>query len=96
MLSDNGGCYRSRQFARALGETTHSFTRPYRPQTNGKIERFNRTLVAEWGYARTWTREAQRVRGLARWLHIYNYHRYHTAIGGPPIGRVRNVSGHYN
>jgi transposase InsO family protein len=95
VLSDNGGCYRSRAFANALGAATHSFTRPYRPQTNGKIERFNRTLTAEWGYARTWTSEAERIKGLARWLHIYNHHRYHTAIGGPPIGRVRNLPGHY-
>jgi transposase InsO family protein len=95
VLSDNGGCYRSAVFARALGATTHTFIRPYRPQTNGKAERFNRTLLAEWAYARTWTSEGQRNRQLAHWLHIYNHHRYHTAIGGPPVIRVGNVSGHY-
>jgi transposase InsO family protein len=95
VLSDNGACYRSKDFAAALGTVQHSFTRPYRPQTNGKAERFNRTLLSEWGYARLWTSETQRVAGLARWLHIYNHHRHHTAIGGPPIGRVGNVSGHY-
>jgi transposase InsO family protein len=95
VLSDNGGCYRSRAFAAALGSTAHTFTRPYRPQTNGKAERFNRTLLAEWGYARSWASEAQRTNGLARWLHLYNHHRHHTAIGGPPVSRVGNVSGYY-
>jgi transposase InsO family protein len=95
VLSDNGGCYRSRVFAEALGTTIHTFTRAYRPQTNGKAERFNRTLLAEWAYAQTWTSEGQRNRRLAHWLHIYNHHRHHTAIGGPPVSRVSNVSGHY-
>jgi transposase InsO family protein len=95
VLSDNGGCYRSNDFAAALGGIKHTFTKPYRPQTNGKAERFNRTLLAEWGYARIWISEAQRTKGLARWLHIYNHHRYHTAVGGPPVSRVGNVSGHY-
>jgi transposase InsO family protein len=95
VLSDNGGCYRSKDFNRALGDAAHTFIRPYRPQTNGKAERFNRTLLSEWGYARAWTSEGQRTRGLAKWLHLYNHHRYHTAIGGPPVRRVGNVSGHY-
>lgn len=96
VLTDNGGCYRSNEFACALQLARHSFTRPYRPQTNGKAERFNRTLLAEWAYVRTWTSEGQRNRGLARWLHVYNHHRHHTAIGGPPAGRVRKLSGHYS
>jgi transposase InsO family protein len=95
VLSDNGGCYRSRDFNQALGDAAHTFIRPYRPQTNGKAERFNRTLLTEWGYARLWTSEGQRTRGLAKWLHLYNHHRHHTAIGGPPVRRVGNVSGHY-
>jgi transposase InsO family protein len=95
VLTDNGACYRSSAFAAALGITTHTFTRPYRPATNGKVERLNRTLLAEWAYARTWTSDGQRARGLVRWLHIYNHHRYHTAIGGPPISRVSNLPGHY-
>ena len=95
VLSDNGPCYRSRDFAVALGPARHSFTRPYRPQTNGKVERFNRTLLAEWAYARTWTSDGQRTRALAHWLHVYNHHRHHTAVGGPPVSRVSNLAGHY-
>jgi len=90
-----GGCYRSHEFAHALELARHSFTRPYRPQTNGKAERFNRTLLAEWAYLRTWTSEGQRNRRLAHWLHVYNHHRYHTAIGGPPVSRVGKLSGRY-
>ena len=89
-------CYRSREFATALGAVTHTFTRPYRPATNGKAERFNRTLLIEWAYVRPWASEGQRTRGLARWLHIYNHHRYHTAIGGPPVSRVSNLAGSYS
>src|SRR5262249_14407614 len=59
------------------------------------IERFNRTLLAEWAYVRTWTSDSQRTRGLAAWLPIYTHHRHHTAIGGPPISRVSNLTGHY-
>ncbi len=95
VLTDNGSCYRSHEFAHALQLARHSFTKPYRPQTNGKAERFNRTLQAEWAYVRTWTSEGQRNRRLAHWLHVYNHHRYHTAIGGPPASRVRKLSGHY-
>jgi transposase InsO family protein len=96
VLTDNGACYRSNEFTRALDGIAHTFTRPYRPQTNGKAERFNRTLLAEWAYARTWTSEGQRNRRLAHWLHIYNHHRHHTAVGGPPVSRVGNLTGHYN
>jgi transposase InsO family protein len=97
VITDNGPCYKSSKFNDALGEKIkHTFTRAYRPQTNGKVERFNRTLLAEWAYARTWTSDGQRTRALARWLHIYNHHRHHTAIGGSPIGRVSNLPGHYN
>ena len=96
VLTDNGSCYRSRQFNQALGDIRHTFTRAYRPQTNGKVERFNRTLLAEWAYARTWTSDGQRARGLVKWLHLYNHHRHHTAIGGPPISRAGNLPGHYS
>jgi transposase InsO family protein len=96
VLTDNGSCYRSRSFNEALGATAHTFTRYYRPQTNGKVERFNRTLLLEWAYARTWTSEGQRNRALARWLHLYNHHRHHTAIGGAPVHRVGNLTGPYS
>jgi transposase InsO family protein len=95
VLTDNGSCYRSRDFATALGDLRHSCTRPYRPATNGKVERFNRTLLAEWAYARPWSSDGQRTRALTALLHRYNHHRHHTAIGGPPISRVSNLAGHY-
>jgi len=95
VITDNARTYIAREFNAALDGVEHTFIRPHRPQTNGKVERFNRTLAAEWAYARPWTSEGQRVRGLARWLHIYNHHRHHTAIGGPPVSRVSNLSGHY-
>jgi transposase InsO family protein len=96
VLTDNGPCYHSRVFNDVLGATDHTYTKRFHPQTNGKAERFNRTLLAEWAYARTWTSEGQRTRALAAWLHLYNHHRHHTAIGGPPISRVSNLAGHYS
>lgn len=95
VLTDNGSAYISREFNAALEGVAHTYTRPHRPQTNGKVERFNRTLLAEWAYARPWTSDGQRTRGLDRWLHTYNHHRHHTAIGGPPVSRVSNLPGHY-
>ena len=83
VMTDNGACYRSHVFADALGEgVKHKWTRPYRPQTNGKVERFNRTLAAEWAYAATYTSEDERAAAYETWLHHYNHHRPHTGIGG--------------
>lgn len=95
VLTDNGNCYRSKTFATALGEDiTHKRTRPYRPQTNGKVERFNRTMLEEWAYAKPYTTEAERVAAFPAWLHHYNHHRGHTALKGqPPAARVPNLSG---
>ena len=95
ILTDNGNGYRSVPWRRLCVELgiAHSRTRPYRPATNGKAERFNRTLLDEWAYARTWRSEASRARALAPWLHRYNHHRHHTAVGGPPASRVSNLSG---
>jgi transposase InsO family protein len=95
VLTDNGSCYRSKDFATELIKDAikHTFTKPYKPQTNGKVERFNRTLLNEWAYARPYRSEAARTRALDTWLHLYNHHRHHTAIGGPPIGRVSNLVG---
>jgi transposase InsO family protein len=95
ILTDNGTGYRSRAWAARCAELgiTHTRTRAYSPATNGKVERFNRTLLDEWAYARLWTSEASRARALDRWLHRYNHHRHHTAIGGPPASRVTNLAG---
>jgi transposase InsO family protein len=67
------------------------------PQTNGKVERFNRTLLDEWAYVRAYSSEAERRRRLDNWLHVYNHHRCHTAIGGqPPVTRLDNLPGHHS
>jgi len=97
VLTDNGACYRSRAFAAALGpHIKQRRTRPYRPQTNGKVERFNRTLATEWAYARPYTSETERAATYPDWLHHYNHHRPHTGIGGKtPISRVHNLRGNY-
>ncbi len=90
VLTDNGSCYRSKLFAETLGpDISHKKTRPYRPQTNGKVERFNRTLAAEWAYAQTYRSESDRAATYQNWLHHYNHHRPHTGIGGKtPIDRL--------
>ena len=98
VMTDNGACYRSNAFNAALGETIkHRRTRPYRPQTNGKVERFNRTLLEEWAYARPYASEAERVAAYPDFLHRYNHHRGHTALGGrTPAARVTNLAGQYS
>ena len=99
VLSDNGSCYRARKWRDACAELgiKHKRTRPYRPQTNGKIERFHRTLGDGWAYAQFYTSTAQRDEALLGWLHFYNHHRAHSAIGGqPPVRRLTNLPGHHN
>jgi len=98
VLTDNGGCYRSRDWARVCTELgiAPKRTRPYRPQTNGKVERFNRTMTSEWAFAQMFSSEAARRSAFPAWLHTYNHHRPHTGIGGhPPISRLTNLSGQY-
>ena len=99
VLSDNGSAYRSFAWRETCAELglKHKRTRPYRPQTNGKIERFHRTLAEEWAYKRFYDSETQRRAVLPRWLHFYNHHRLHSAIGNqPPISRLTNLPGHHS
>jgi transposase InsO family protein len=90
VLTDNGTAYRSRLFGAALSELGigHRWTRPYRPQTNGKAERFIRTMLGEWAYARPFRDTAQRIADLPLWLDFYNRRRPHWSLSGqPPISR---------
>jgi transposase InsO family protein len=97
VLTDNGNCYRSFAFRDALAGITHKRTRPYRPQTNGKVERFHRTLADEWAYAVAYDSDAERAAAYPAWLHRYNHHRGHTALDGqPPASRATNLSGQNN
>jgi transposase InsO family protein len=99
VLTDNGGCYRSGLWAEACAELgiKHKRTRPYRPQTNGKVERFHRTLADGWAFQRPFPSESARRKALPAWLHEYNHHRLHTAIGKTtPISRLTNLPGQYN
>ena len=96
VLTDNAKNYLGKQFTAALDGIEHRRIRPRRPQTNGKVERFNRTLLDEWAYARVYTSNRQRTQALDRFLHTYNHHRGHTALGGePPITRT-NLAGQHN
>lgn len=91
LLTDNGSAFRSREFRQACLELSikHSFTKPYRPQTNGKAERFIQSALREWAYGWTYQNSAQRTEALAQWQHHYNCHRPHSGIGGlPPISRL--------
>jgi len=99
VLSDNGACYRAHAWRAACAELgiRPKRTRPYRPQTNGKIERFHRTLNIGWAFARFFPSESARRKALPAWLHEYNHHRPHTAIGNrPPITRLTNLPGQYS
>lgn len=91
LLTDNGAAFRSRDFRDACGELgiTHKFTRAYRPQTNGKAERFIQSALREWAYGWTYQNSSERTAALASWQHHYNCHRPHSGIGGlPPISRL--------
>lgn len=83
-MTDNGACYRAESFARSLLGARHQRIAPYTLRHNGKVERYNRILAAEFLYARTWTSEARRTQLLGRWNVHYDYRRPHTAIGGQP------------
>jgi transposase InsO family protein len=97
VLTDNGAAYRSNAYRAALGERRHSRTRPYRPQTNGKAERFIGTLVREWAYARLYRTNADRLAALPVFVDFYNQRRPHTALGGlSPAAVVNNVRGDHS
>jgi transposase InsO family protein len=91
LITDNGAAYRSRLFAKtcqALG-IKHTFTRPYRPQTNGKAERFIQTCLREWAYGRVWANSHERTAWLPAFLSYYNARRPHSALGHrPPASRL--------
>jgi transposase InsO family protein len=91
VMTDNGSAYRSRAFADACRrlQLRHLYTRPYTPQTNGKAERFIQTALREWAYAASYATSQQRREALQDWLHHYNHHRPHSALGGqPPVSRL--------
>jgi transposase InsO family protein len=98
VLSDNGSAYRSHLWRDACAELgiTPKRTRPYRPQTNGKIERFHRTMADGWAFKKFYNSESARRAALPAWIHHYNHHRPHTAIGGSaPTSRLINLSDQY-
>ncbi|WP_315124672.1 IS481 family transposase [Comamonas antarctica] len=92
LLTDNGPAFRSREFRVACDELgiKHRFTRPYRPQTNGKAERFIQSALREWAYGWTHQNSAHRTLALGSWQHHYNWHRPHSGIGGvAPMARLK-------
>ncbi len=95
VMSDNGGCYRAKLHAiacRVLG-VRHIFTRPYRPQTNGKAERFIRTMLGGWAYGAIYRSSAERTAALDGWLHRYNHERPHRALGRQaPAARLTELN----
>jgi transposase InsO family protein len=99
LLTDNGSAYRSAIHSlacRALG-IRHLRTRPRRPQTNGKAERFIRTMLGGWAYGALYRNSTERAAALDGWLYHYNHHRRHQAIGRqPPISRLNNLLGTYS
>jgi transposase InsO family protein len=100
VLSDNGSCYRSRLWRTTLQDhaITPKFTRPYRPQTNGKVERFHRILLEEWAYIRDWNSDLERSGHYEHFVHFYNHHRAHGALGwSTPMSTLKdNLPGHHN
>ena len=96
VLTDNGPCYRSGLWAQTCARlgVKPKHTRPYRPQTNGKVERFHRTLLEEWAYIRPWTSEQQRREALRHYIHYYNHHRPHGALRwATPIETLQTLTG---
>jgi transposase InsO family protein len=91
VMTDNDACYKSHRFAAACRRLRlrHLRTRRYTPRTNGKVERFIKTSLLEWAYARVYRHSDERRAAFAPWLHYYNWHRRHTSLGGQaPVTRV--------
>lgn len=91
VLTDNGSAFRSKDFARACRrlKIKHKFTRAYRPQTNGKAERFIQSALREWAYGIPYNHSSERADMLDRWIHHYNWHRPHQGIkGASPASRL--------
>jgi transposase InsO family protein len=98
VLTDNGSGYVSATFRARCNQLQirHTRTRPRRPQTNGKAERFIQTLLREWAYARLYTTSNERASTLPTWINHYNYRRRHGSLGHqPPATRLNNVSRNY-
>jgi transposase InsO family protein len=98
VLSDNGSAYRSHLWRDTCAQLaiTPKRTRPYRPQTNGKLERFHRTMADGWAFKKFYNSESARRAALPAWMHFYNHHRPHTAIGkSTPISRLTNLCDQY-
>jgi transposase InsO family protein len=97
LMTDNAWAYtKSGRLARLLAQRgiKHLRTDAYRPQTNGKVERYQQTMAREWAYGLTYRSSQDRHQALPYWLDHYNHHRPHSAIGNrPPISRVHNLSG---
>jgi transposase InsO family protein len=92
VLTDNGPAFHSKRFAGACEQLKlkHVFTQPYRPQTNGKAERFIQSALREWAYGIAYRHSTERTAMLDRWTHHYNWHRPHLGIGGlAPMSRLR-------
>jgi len=91
VLTDNGSCYISKDFANACKvlKLRHIRTKPYTPRTNGKAERFIQTALREWAYARAYDTSKQRALRLPEWTHMYNWHRPHGGIHDKtPVSRI--------
>jgi transposase InsO family protein len=91
VMTDNGPAFHSKVFARTCQalRVRHLFTKPYRPQTNGKAERFIQSALREWAYARAYRHSTERTKNLSHWLHRYNWHRPHAGLAGQvPISRL--------
>lgn len=99
VLTDNAWAYTSPTYERAVGsiDARHRRTRPHRPQTNGKAERFIKTLLAEWAYGRLYRTNEERLAALPGWVVEYNTERTHTALGGitPQAALVNNLRGNH-